>query len=168
MAFWTYLLLCAEGLYYTGHTDDLERRIGEHMSGQIKGFTSSRLPVQLVWADYFQTRAEAIENELRVKKWSKAKKKALTAQDWDKLAYFSKPPSERGATPPGASSSLRISSSLDTNGEGELNKGGSFTPPSPIPFVSSPSAGLQPLRINLAVGQDETPLSNKPKPPKCP
>jgi len=63
MAFWTYILLCADGQYYTGHTDDLERRFGEHQSGLIKGFTSSRLPVQLVWADYFGTRAEAIENE---------------------------------------------------------------------------------------------------------
>ena len=114
MAFWAYILLCADGQYYTGHTEDLERRFGEHQSGLMKGFTSSRLPVQLVWADYFATRAEAIENELRVKKWSKAKKKALASQDWDRLAYYSKPPKERGAMPPG------VSSSLDTNGTGDI------------------------------------------------
>jgi predicted GIY-YIG superfamily endonuclease len=44
MAFWTYILLCADGLYYTGHTDDLERRIGQHQSGAIEGFTSSPGP----------------------------------------------------------------------------------------------------------------------------
>lgn len=112
MAFWTYILLCADGQYYTGHTDDLERRIGEHQSGIIKGFTSSRLPVTLVWADYFHCREEAIENELRIKKWSKAKKKALAGQDWLALAYHSKPPKERGLSP------LDVSSSLDTNGNG--------------------------------------------------
>ncbi len=96
MAFWTYILLCADGQYYTGHTDDLERRIGEHQSGIIKGFTSSRLPVTLVWADYFHCREEAIENELRIKKWSKAKKKALAGQDWLALAYHSKPPQRAG------------------------------------------------------------------------
>ena len=112
MAFWTYLLLCADGQYYTGHTDDLERRFGEHQSGVVKGFTSSRLPVELVWADYFHSREEAIENELRIKKWSKAKKLALAAQDWASLSYYSKAPKERGATPPG------ISSSLDTSGTG--------------------------------------------------
>jgi len=111
MAFWTYILLCADGRYYTGHTEDLERRFGEHQSGLIKGFTSSRLPVRLVWADCFQTRVEAIENELRVKKWSQAKKQALAAQDWDSLAYYAKPPRERG------SRQLGVSSSLDTNGE---------------------------------------------------
>lgn len=114
MAFWTYLLLCADGQYYTGHTDDLERRMGEHHSGLIKGFTSSRLPVTLVWADTFHTREEAIVNELRVKKWSKAKKRALAAQDWDALSYYSKAPKERGAMPIG------VSSSLDTNGMGEI------------------------------------------------
>ena len=153
MAFYTYLLLCADGQYYTGHTDDLERRIGEHMSGQIKGFTSSRLPVKLMWAEYFHTRVEAIKNELRVKKWSKAKKRALVAQDWDKLNYYSKPPSERGAMPPG------VSSSLDTNGEGGTAKNSKLETRSnlPIPFVSS---------------EDETPLSltqsfnNNPTSPK--
>jgi putative endonuclease len=143
MAFWTYLLLCADGLYYTGHTEDLEKRFGQHQSGLIKGFTSSRLPVKLAWADYSQTRAEAIENELRVKKWSKAKKRALAAQDWDRLSYYAKPPSERGAEPHG------VSSSLDTNGEGVVEKGLSVA--SPSPFVSS---------------EDETPLSQKPTPQK--
>ena len=140
MAFYTYVLLCADGLYYTGHTDDLERRIGEHQSGLIKGFTSSRLPVQLIWADYFHTRVEAIENELRVKKWSKAKKRALASQDWDKLSYFSKPPSERGAMPPG------VSSSLDTNGKGGLGKTPERKSNRLDPFVSS---------------EDETTISNK-------
>jgi len=95
MAFWTYIVQCSDGIYYTGHTDDLERRIGQHNDGYFKGFTSARLPVKLVWADYFQTRVEAIENELRVKKWSRAKKEALIKQDWDKLSHYSKPPSER-------------------------------------------------------------------------
>jgi putative endonuclease len=140
MAFWTYLLICADGLYYAGHTEDLERRFGEHQSGLIKGFTSSRLPVKLVWADYFHTRVDAIENELRVKKWSKAKKRALAAQDWDELSYFSKPPSERAVMPPG------VSSSLDTNGKGVTGKSPKSEQNTSAPFVSS---------------EDETPISNK-------
>ena len=152
MAFYTYLLLCADGQYYTGHTDDLEHRIGEHQSGLIKGFTSSRLPVKLVWADYFHTRAEAIENELRVKKWSKAKKRALVAQDWDKLNYYSKPPSERGAMPPG------VSSSLDTNGEGGAAKNSKLETKSnfPIPFVSSEDE--TPPGLTQSFNNNPTPL----------
>lgn len=110
MAFCTYILLCADGKYYTGHTDDLEVRLGQHQSGLIKGFTSSRLPVQLVWADNFPTRYEALDAELKIKKWSTAKKRALIEGDWQALSYFSKPPKERGTKPFG------VSTSLDTNG----------------------------------------------------
>ena len=105
MAFWTYILKCADGLYYTGHTDNLERRLGEHQVGGYCNFTSRRLPVSLIWAQEFSTRVEALECELRVKKWSRAKKEALAEANWDKLSYFSKPPSER------------VSTSLDTNGD---------------------------------------------------
>ena len=73
MAFWCYILRCADGKYYTGHTDDLERRIAEHMHGGYCDFTSRRLPVELIWAADFPTREEALSSELRVKKWSRAK-----------------------------------------------------------------------------------------------
>ena len=67
MAFWTYILLCADGLYYTGHTDNLEFRIAQHQSGLIEGFTSSRLPVRLMWSQDFATRYEALDAEARIK-----------------------------------------------------------------------------------------------------
>ena len=110
MAFWCYILRCADGKYYTGHTDDLERRIAEHMHGGYCDFTSRRLPVELIWAADFPTRAEALSSELRVKKWSRAKKEALAAGDWKRLSHFARPPRER------------VSTSLDTNGDGEFPK----------------------------------------------
>ncbi len=139
MAFWTYILRCADGQYYTGHTENLERRIGEHQTGAIKGFTSSKLPVVLVWSEYFQTRLEAIEAELRIKKWSKAKKEALARGDWKTLSYLAKPPKERLCSPHG------VSTSLDTNGERgsapngavESDTNGYQSSISPSPFVSS-------------------------------
>jgi len=33
MAFWIYILRCADDSYYTGHTDDLERRLAQHHNG---------------------------------------------------------------------------------------------------------------------------------------
>ncbi len=112
MAFWTYILRCSDGKYYTGHTEDLEVRLGQHQSGLIKGFTSSRLPVQLVWADSYHTRYEVLDAELKIKKWSTAKKRALIDGDWQALSYFSKPPKERDVEP------KSVSTSLDTNGMG--------------------------------------------------
>jgi putative endonuclease len=131
MAFYAYILLCADGKYYTGHTDDLEKRLGQHQSGLIKGFTSSRLPVKLMWAQDFPSRYEALDAELKIKGWAQAKKEALIRGDWDGVSFFAKPPRKRGVLPHG------VSTMLDTNGEGGLatNKEGENS--SSVPFVSS-------------------------------
>ena len=39
MSFWVYILRCADGSYYVGHTDDLEKRMGEHESGLVSAYT---------------------------------------------------------------------------------------------------------------------------------
>ena len=106
MAFWAYMLRCSDGTYYTGHTDHLERRIAQHMSGAVKGYTFDKRPLEFVWAEEFETRAEALATELRVKPWSRAKKEALIARDWDRLKHFAAPPAERGARRRDASASL--------------------------------------------------------------
>ena len=105
MAFWCYILKCVDGKHYTGHTDDLERRFAEHQHGGYCNFTTKRRPVELLWAADFASRDEALESELRVKKWSRAKKEALAAGDWKRLSHFAKPPRER------------VSTALDTNGD---------------------------------------------------
>jgi len=85
MAFHIYMLRCRDGSYYTGHTDNLEKRIGEHQTGLIGGYTSERLPVELVFTEEFQTRDEALAFELRIKNWSRRKKEALIRGDWEAL-----------------------------------------------------------------------------------
>lgn len=85
MTFYLYILRCSDGSYYTGHTDDLERRIAQHQSGEIPCYASERLPVQLVFSEEFQTRAEALERERQVKGWSRAKKEALIRGDWEEI-----------------------------------------------------------------------------------
>lgn len=90
MTFWAYLLHCRGGAYYVGHTDDLERRIAQHQTGAIPGFTADRLPVALVWSESFQTRDEAREAERRIKGWSRAKKMALIRGDWEGVSALSK------------------------------------------------------------------------------
>jgi tRNA/rRNA methyltransferase len=97
MSFWAYLLRCADGTYYAGHSDNLERRVAEHISGAYTGYTHDRRPVELVWSQDFPTRAEALEAELRIKPWSRAKKEALIAGNWGRLKIAAMPPSERAA-----------------------------------------------------------------------
>jgi predicted GIY-YIG superfamily endonuclease len=90
MSFWAYMLHCRGGKFYTGHTDDLERRIGQHSSGLVPGFTRDRLPVELVWSQEFPTRYEAISAEMQIKGWSRAKKLALIRGDWDAISRLAK------------------------------------------------------------------------------
>ena len=90
MQFWVYMLRCADGSYYVGQTDSLERRIAGHEAGDIPGYTAARLPVALVWAETFDSRVDAVERERQVKRWSRAKKEALLNGDWPRLRELSK------------------------------------------------------------------------------
>jgi len=85
MDFYTYLLRCSDGSYYAGHTDNLEARVAQHQRGLTTGYTLGRTPIELVWTQMFATRDEAFAAERRIKGWSRAKKEALIAGDWNKL-----------------------------------------------------------------------------------
>lgn len=84
--FWVYILRCADGSYYTGHTDSLEARISLHQSGDCEGYTASRLPVELVWSQECTTREEALAAERQIKGWSRKKKEALMRGDWEEVS----------------------------------------------------------------------------------
>jgi tRNA/rRNA methyltransferase len=94
LPFFAYLLRCADGSYYAGHTDDLQKRVAQHQYGEIPGYTSTRRPLELVWSCEFNTRYEALEAERKIKGWSRAKKEALIRGDWaaiQRLAGRQKP-----------------------------------------------------------------------------
>ena len=90
MAFYVYILRCSDHSYYTGHTDDLEYRIGCHQVGEIPGYTRERRPVTLVYAQEFVTREEALAAELQIKGWSRAKKEALMREDWPEISRLAR------------------------------------------------------------------------------
>ncbi len=80
-----YILKCADGSYYTGSTVDLETRMVQHQAGYFKGYTSSRLPVELVWQQDFATEREALVCERQIKGWTRAKKEALIRGDFEAI-----------------------------------------------------------------------------------
>jgi putative endonuclease len=90
MSFWVYILKCADGSYYTGHTDNLEKRLSEHCAGVCDGYTSKRLPVSLVFSQDFPTRIEALAGERQIKGWSRKKKEAMMRGDWAEVSRLSK------------------------------------------------------------------------------
>lgn len=102
MSFWVYLLRCSDGSYYTGHTDNLEKRISQHQDGAIPGcYTFGKRPLTLVWNQDFPSRIEALESEMQIKRWSRAKKEALIAGDWARLKMLAKSYTNRGNLDPG-------------------------------------------------------------------
>ncbi|HEY1605430.1 MAG TPA: GIY-YIG nuclease family protein [Allosphingosinicella sp.] len=90
MNFWAYMLHCADRSFYVGHTDDLDVRIAQHVSGDYGGHTSTRLPVKLVWSDEFPSRYEALSAERQIKGWSRAKKFALIRGDWSLISELAR------------------------------------------------------------------------------
>ena len=88
--FHVYILLCSDGSYYTGHTDDLEARLVEHESGKYAGYTKSRRPVKFLWATDFTSRIEALKAEKQIKGWTRAKKEALMRGNFDLIGELAK------------------------------------------------------------------------------
>lgn len=73
-----YILKCNDDTYYTGITNDLDRRFVEHSSGLIKTcYTYTRRPIHIAFYQIFSDVNQAIMFEKKIKKWSKAKKEAL-------------------------------------------------------------------------------------------
>jgi len=66
--YFVYIVECADGLYYTGVTNDLERRIDEHNNGiHSESFTYKRRPVVLKYWQRFTDINDAISWEKQVK-----------------------------------------------------------------------------------------------------
>lgn|SRR5262249_12645228 len=92
---WVYILRCADDSYYTGHTEHLERRLAQHQAGEGSEWTKLRLPVELVFAQEMPDHDCAFLAERQIKSWSRAKKEALIAQQWDRLRWLAKKPKFR-------------------------------------------------------------------------
>jgi putative endonuclease len=80
---YTYILKCKDGTYYTGWTNDLDRRLKVHNSGKGGKYTRCRLPVELVYQESHETKEEAMRREWEIKQLSRAEKEELirTAED---------------------------------------------------------------------------------------
>ena len=96
---WVYILHCTDGSYYTGHTTNLEMRVAQHQAGEGSEWTQHRLPVELVFSQEMPDKNSAFLVEQQIKKWSRAKKKALIREDWDLVRWLAKKPEFRGKEP---------------------------------------------------------------------
>ena len=103
---WLYILNCFDGSYYVGTTrGSLESRVAQHNAGTFQGYTASRRPGELIFSQWFDRITDAIENERKLKKWSRAKKEAFIRADFEWLQELAKRKSPHPSRPPAAGSS---------------------------------------------------------------
>ncbi len=74
---YTYIVECSDGTYYTGWTNNLEKRMKAHNSGKGCKYTHARYPVKLVYYEEFDIKQEAQKREFAIKKLSRKQKEEL-------------------------------------------------------------------------------------------
>jgi putative endonuclease len=72
-----YILECADKTLYVGSTTDLDRRLAQHSAGEGATYTKRRLPVRLLYSQWFDRIDEAFAAEKQVQGWSRRKRQAL-------------------------------------------------------------------------------------------
>ena len=77
----TYILECRDHSFYTGWTNDLDRRLKQHNAGEGARYTRSRRPVKLVYYEIHQTKEEAMKREYAIKRLTRAQKLALIREE---------------------------------------------------------------------------------------
>jgi putative endonuclease len=73
----TYMLICIDGSYYVGLTNDLAQRIHDHSSGKGPSYTKGTTPRLLAWFESHPNRDAAAAREKQLKGWNRTKKHAL-------------------------------------------------------------------------------------------
>ena len=72
-----YILLCSNGTFYTGVTKDLKRRLAQHNAGSASKYTRTRRPVKIIYQEKYDSRAEALARECKIKAMSRKAKEKL-------------------------------------------------------------------------------------------
>lgn len=75
--FYTYIVECSDGTYYTGYTTDLNKRIHTHNEKKGAKYTRSRTPVKLVYQETSETKSQAMRREAKIKRLSRKEKEVL-------------------------------------------------------------------------------------------
>ena len=78
-SYYVYVLLCVDGSYYTGYTNDVVSRFQKHRKGLGARYTRIRKPERIVYVEEFSTRAAAVRREREIKLLSHRQKNRLVS-----------------------------------------------------------------------------------------
>lgn len=74
---YVYIVQCQDGSYYTGWTNQLEKRIKAHNNGKGAKYTKARRPVKLIYYETYSNKREAMKREYEIKKLTRKQKEKL-------------------------------------------------------------------------------------------
>jgi len=77
MKYYVYILLTSDNTYYTGYTNDVEKRINVHNNGNGAKYTKCRLPVKLIYKEEFDSKSDAMKREYQIKQLTRKQKENL-------------------------------------------------------------------------------------------
>lgn len=72
--FFVYVLLCEDGSFYTGYTNNVKKRFVTHQSGKGAKYTRAHKPVKIIFQKEFESKSAALSYEYHFKKLSKQQK----------------------------------------------------------------------------------------------
>ena len=75
--YYVYILECCDGTYYTGYTNDLEKRIDNHNKKLGAKYTRGRVPVKCIYTETFEEKNTAMKREYEIKKLSRKDKEKI-------------------------------------------------------------------------------------------
>ena len=74
---YAYIVKCSDVTYYTGYTNDLEKRLLTHNAGKGAKYTRNRLPVEMVYFEEYEDKSEAMKREYAIKRLTRKQKEKL-------------------------------------------------------------------------------------------
>ncbi len=75
--YYIYILKCSDDTYYTGYTNNIEKRFRAHNNKKGAKYTKGRTPVTLVYQESFESKTEALKREYAIKQMSRSEKEKL-------------------------------------------------------------------------------------------
>jgi putative endonuclease len=105
--YWVYIMTSKSRVIYIGVTNSLEKRVWQHKTGMVEGFTKKYNCTRLVWFEHFRDVRDAIAYEKRLKGLLRAKKVALIETENPQWRDLSEELFEGAKTEGGGDSSLR-------------------------------------------------------------
>lgn len=69
-----YILLCSDGSFYTGISDNPHQRFLDHKNGKGGRYTRSHKPIKLLYTEQYESKSAALKRESQIKGWSRQKK----------------------------------------------------------------------------------------------